>query len=342
MHHITKIAGALSLGVALAQSASAATLLSPNGTVALGVNPEGHLNTSDPYGYAINAGILGVTSIGLGDATSPGCQCEGWGVSASGESGYANVSVDGIVNLTVDSFVTDDAGAPGGSFATSKTSLTSLPGLKVTQHYAISASGQLFQNTVTIENATGGDLTDVRYVRVMDWDVPPTEFFEWVTIQGTGTTADLERSHNNGFNTANPLGGDGSLNPATEDVDFVDVGPSDHGAYFRFNFGTLADGESKTFSIFYGAADDEAAALAALGTVGAELYSLGQRNVSNPLTGANAPGNSHTTFIFGFKGVGGIIIVPPPTGVPDTGSTFALLGLAVVGLGAARRFLPRA
>lgn len=339
MHNITKIAGALSLGVALAQSASAATLISPNGTVALGVNPEGHLNTGDPYGYAINAGILGVTSIGLGDATSPGCQCEGWGVSASGVSGYANVSVNGIVNLTVDSFVTDDTGAPGGSFATSKTSLTSLPGLKVTQHYAISASGQLFENKVTIENATGGDLTNVRYVRVMDWDVPPTEFSEFVTIQGTGTTAELEESDNNGFNSANPLD---PLSPfGLTNVDFVDAGPSDHGAYFRFNFGTLADGESKTFSIFYGAADDEAAALAALGTVGAELYSLGQRN-GEVANFDGTPGNSHTTFIFGFKGVGGVIIVPPPPGVPDTGSTFALLGLAVVGLGAARRFLPRA
>ena len=315
---------AICAGVSLAQSVSAATLLNPGGTVALGVNPEGHLNTTDTYGYAINAGLLGVTSIGLGDATAPGCYCEGWGVSANGtDSGYANVSVDGIVNLTVGPFLTDDLGAGAGTFATSAVSLTSMPGLKVTQSYAASAGapGALFENKVTIENATGAALTDVKYVRVMDWDVPPTEFFEFVTIIGTATTTDLEESDNNGFSSANPLAAVGSFGLNT--VDFVDAGPFDHGAYFRFNFGGLADGETKEFSIFYGAAADEAAALAALGAVGAELYSLGQND--------HVTRDDEVTFIFGFKGVGGIIIVPPP-GVPDAGSTFGLLGMALAGL----------
>lgn len=321
---------AICAGVSLAQSVSAATLLNPSGTVALGVNPEGHLNAPDPDGFAINSSLLGVTSIGLGDATSPGCFCEGWGVSANGtDSGYANVDIDGIVNLTVDSFVTDDAGLAdglGGTFATSAVSLTSMPGLKVTQSYAASAGapGALFEDKVTIENTTGAALTDVKYVRVMDWDVPPTEFFEFVTIAGTATTTDLEESDNNGFSSADPLAAVFSFGLNT--VDFVDAGPSDHGAYFRFNFGGLADGETKEFSIFYGAAADEAAALAALGAVGAELFSLGQST-----TLAGGPNNDGTTFIFGFKGVGGIIIVPPP-GVPDAGSTFGLLGMALAGL----------
>jgi len=58
---------------------------------------------------------------------------------------------------------------------------------------------------VTIANSTASDLTDVRYVRVMDWDVPPTEFNEYVTIKGTTTTTLLELSHDDGFDTPNPL-----------------------------------------------------------------------------------------------------------------------------------------
>jgi hypothetical protein len=68
-----------------------------------------------------------------------------------------------------------------------------------------------------------------------------------------------------------------------------------------------------------------------LGTVGAELYSLGQNN--------HPAHNDEETFIFGFKGVGGVIIVPPPPGVPDAGSTAALLGSGLLGLAALRRKL---
>jgi type IV pilus assembly protein PilY1 len=90
-----------------------------------------------------------------------------------------------------------------------------------------------------------------------------------------------------------------------EDTNFTDVGPFDHGASFTFGFGALAAGATKTFSIFYGAAASEAAALAALAAVGAEgIYSFGQPS------GARIPG--FPTFIFGFGGVGAPPIVPEP------------------------------
>ncbi len=100
-------------------------------------------------------------------------------------SGYANVSSDGGAhNLTLVSF------ASGASTATSTTSLTSLPGIVVKQEYlpSTNAPDALFRDHVTITNTTGADVTDLKYVRVMDWDVPPTEFSEYVTIKGTGTT----------------------------------------------------------------------------------------------------------------------------------------------------------
>ena len=58
----------------------------------------------------------------------------------------------------------------------------------------------------------------------------------------------------------------------------VDSGPADHGALFDFNFGSVAPGAQVKFTIFYGAAANQQAAMTALGAVGAEAYSLGKPN----------------------------------------------------------------
>jgi hypothetical protein len=251
---------------------------------------------------------------------------EGWGVSVNGAfSGNADVDVGGVNNLTLDSFTST------ATTATSIVHLTSLPGITVKQEYlpATNAPDALFRDHVTITNTTGGAVTDLKYVRVMDWDVPPTEFNEFVTIRGTTTTTLLERSHDNGFNTPDPLGGDSALDPATVDVDFIDNGPRDHGAYFRFNFGGLEDGKSREFDIFYGATADEASALAAIGAEGIELFSLGQNSSTDPTVGDPA------TYIFGFTGVGGRPVIPT-AGVPEP-TSLALLGAAFIGLAGVRR-----
>jgi hypothetical protein len=188
---------------------------------------------------------------------------------------------------------------------TTATSIVRIPAeesvLRVTHFYHPSSTPNLYQADVTIENISESPV-DLRYRRVMDWDIEPTPFNEFVTING-GTAADLEFTSDNGFATANPLGGRGSLScPAN--TDFVDCGPDDHGALFDFNFGTVAPGATKDFRIFYGAAASEAEANAALAAVGAEAFSFGQPSTINGPT-LETP----NTFIFAFAGIGGAPVI---------------------------------
>jgi type IV pilus assembly protein PilY1 len=292
-------------------------LTSGNGLVTIGVTQMGSLFNGilgDPSGE----GITGIALSGVGDALTPGCLCEGWGASANGVVVRSGGN-GGNSNISLDSTATD-----GDSFFTSNVHATSLPDLVVSQHYKRSASGSLFEDVVTITNAGAGVLMDVRYTRVMDWDVPPTPFAEEVTINRAGSTA-LLFSNDQGFASPDPLSSPPQIVGGTTNTDFVDSGPADHGAFFTFAFGNLGVGESKTFSIFYGATESEAAAFAALGTVGAEVYSFGQQ-AGDPVGGT--PG----TFIFAFKGVGGVV-VPPPSAVPEPGAMAMLAGMGLSGLG---------
>ncbi|MFN7225300.1 MAG: VPLPA-CTERM sorting domain-containing protein, partial [Paracoccaceae bacterium] len=122
-----------------------------------------------------------------------------------------------------------------------------------------------------------------------------------------------------GFASSNPLSG--ALGQTSGFcgvlVDFIACGPADHGAGFDFGLADIAAGESYSFDIFYGGAANKTAALAALGAVGAELYSMGwSSSDGTDQDGLSAAGAITPTFIFAFKGVGGTIIVPPPNPNP--------------------------
>jgi hypothetical protein len=271
-----------------------------NGTIQLGVHPHGHLNAPD------GEGTVGLRFLGA-DGISPGCLCEGWGVAdaETGLTGYANQNdVTPVFNLSVQSFT---------STATTATSVvTDNPiegptSVRVTHEFKPAPeTSNLYEVTVSIENLSGGAISDLRYRRVMDWDVPPTPFNEFVTIDGAAPP-ELLFSNTNGFATANPLGSRTASTPGGAGPDFVpqeslpnapaltDSGPADHGALFDFGFGSLPAGETQTFTFYYGGAATETAALAAIDAVGADLYSFGQPNTEGG-PGAGTP----NTFIFAY------------------------------------------
>lgn len=308
-----QIALAAALSVAMG-SAMAEQVITTASGVSVGVQDMGALGV-----YDSSKGLVGIYVDGLGDGIAPGCLCEGWGASIGANVGWSGNSNGGNSNVVLESFA---------STVNSATSVVNVGGeLRVSQAYGLSASTALVQNRVTLTNLTGS-AANVRYTRVMDWDIPPTAFDEYVTIGGVGASK-LIFSGDDGFATPNPLVNPNPIVANTSNVNFVDAGPDDHGAFFTFDFGTIAAGQSVSFDIFYGAAGSEAAAMAALGTVGAEVYSLGQNSGVD-----GASNGTPATYIFGFAGVGGT----PVPAVPEP-ETYALMlgGLAVIGMMARRR-----
>lgn len=333
--------------ISAAASAQAGAIIT-NGTITMGVNDEGHLNT--PWTGA-TADPAGVGYVGLrynptgGVSTEPGCLCEGWGVAllSSGIKGGANETFGGATNLSLVSF------ASTASTATSVVNVLDGSGaaaLQVTHDYKpLATTPNLYQVAVTIKNLTGSDIAqaDLRYRRVMDWDISPTEFSEYVTIQGVPAAlgiangSNVYRTDNNGFESWDPTSffSYGQMN-----TNFTDVGPDDHGALFDFEFAALGAGQEFTFYTYYGAAGSEAEADMARRMVDGDasdvdigLYSYGQPStVNGPTLG------EPNTFIFGFGVAGGVFVDPDPDPNPTPEpASLALLGLGLAGLASTRR-----
>lgn len=270
-----------------------------NGVVQIGVNNGGHL---DRPGDGV-----GLRPLGGPDALSPGCFCEGWGVAVKslGLSGFANQAL-GTGGIEVDSFTN----TANSAVSVVKVPTIADPVLTLKHDYHPSASPNLYEVMVTITNNSPDPIDSVVYRRAMDWDIPPTEFDEFVTVQGTGSTTKLIASGDNGFMSNDQLAegvlvgpgheADYEIIPATFLSDFIDLGPTDHGAVFDLDLGSLAPGASTSFKIYYGVAPKQVTAEAALATIGAELFSLGQSNTPDgPSLG------TPWTFIWAFQGVGG-------------------------------------
>jgi len=260
-----------------------------NGTVQLGVNQFANLNVPGPAS-AGGTRVVGLRYLPTGyEVLGPGCLCEGWGVAdaaAPETAGYANEAA-GTANLTLVKF------SHSGRDATSVVRI----GDRIEVTHDIHPNGRhLYELRVTIKNIGKTPLADLRYRRVMDWDVEPTPFKEYVTVD-TGTSPAIRFASDDGFASANPLVGPSSL---LFTGNAMDSGPADHGALFDLGFEALKPGKTRKFRIYYGAAPTETDANKAIHAVKAEAYSYGQ-----PATSDGATAGKPTTFIFALRDIGG-------------------------------------
>ena len=264
-----------------------------NGLIKLGVTEQGALNIPGDKptapGDGRNETRVGLRYIfpdgrGEGEATSYGCTCEGWGVGADGEAIFFNTANENSPTSAYDNTFTSTANT---AIATLKFTSGKM---RVTHDYHPAVRTQnLYEVTVTLENTSDDTITDIPYRRVFDWDVYPTPFNECSTVQPhPSTVSALVQSSNDGFMSANPYAKFTSRPFRESDGfnNFTDLGPQDHGASFQFQFGPVDVGGSVTFNTFYGAAANEAEAKAALGAVGAEVYSIAKPR--DPATGGCA------------------------------------------------------
>lgn len=293
--------------------------------IALGVNPEAHLNTYNGN-IVRNASATGIAYYfpnfhprgrgygggrpGWYDATSPGCLCEGWGVGGYDRfnrqfHGRASVHTGRIYNVTVKNFVVDSTSIESVVWLNDR---SGNPALEVKHVFSPSrlATDYLFEAKVTITNISGSTIKDVRYNRSMDWDIHPTEFSERVTIRGAAASSrspnnpKLLYSGRNGFMTPNPFNSIWNY-WAPYNTDLERYGPQDHGFTATFKFGDLKCGESSNFIIYYGAAENRNKLIDAFSTESVPLYSLGEP--SHDFYGS-------VTYGFGFKGVSGTALAP--------------------------------
>lgn len=307
---------ALALCLTALPQLAAAQAIIDNGIVQLGINSAGNLIVPDG-GEGLGLTYLPAIADGRpGDALGPGCDCEGWGVAdmTTGDFGMAGV-VFGYENILSSALTFSGTGTAANSVGDSAVSTTNIldgsMNLVVTHSFAPSASASLYAVSVEFLNQGSGSIGNLVYRRAMDWDVPPTAFSEYVTLQGWPATA-LIGSSDDGFVSGNPnVPLDTIADDAVLNGNFSNSGPDDHGAVFDFQFGELASGETHSFEIFYGAAASEADALLALSAVGAEVYSLGK-----PGTAEGLALGTPNTFIFGFAGVGGTPVTPGAANAP--------------------------
>jgi hypothetical protein len=267
-----------------------------NGTVSLGVNPTGNLIVGTP-----STGVPGAPSTGVGlryvptdaEALAIAVPTEGWGVAAGAVAGYANRAQGAPFNMTVHSFIR--------TATTAKSVVDIGSTFRVTHEYQPTTTPNLYKVDVAIKNLSATSL-DVVYRRVMDWDIEPTPFNEFVSVRGTtGITGVPVSATNNGpYASADPR----VALPGAATGDFS-TGPTDQGATFDLSFTGLESGATKTFVLYYGAAANTSAAQAAALLVGVEVLTLARPNVGGPVFDG-----SPNTFIAAFKGLGRPVLTP--------------------------------
>jgi hypothetical protein len=258
-----------------------------NGTVELGVNPQGDLGapgTPSSGTGTTNVGVRYVPTNGEGLTTGT----EGWGV-ADAKTGVSGWVANGNTSSNIQ--VVNFTSTPTTAVSVVNVGST----LQVTQNFHPSASPDLYEVTVTVQNFTS-QAVDLRYRQVVGWSTEPTPGFDFVTFHGAANPAVLYDSDNS-LASANPLNAsDRFALVSGASGNFSNKGPANQGVLLDLKLGTLAANSSTTFTLWFGAAPDQATALAALSTVNAQVWGLGIPDTPAPTT-YGAP----NTFIVGFS-----------------------------------------
>ncbi|MFF3878411.1 DUF6055 domain-containing protein [Streptomyces sp. NPDC001978] len=258
-----------------------------------GENPSAGTKTTDLGLRLKSTNLEGVADIG--------CFCEGWGVQVTPPGGAGQWSgwSHGVQGLSPNAEVTE--------FSVTGSSVTSVVRLRgitsgdviVTHTYRPSSRPELYDVEVRIEALDPPeDVPHITYRRIVDWDVEPTPLHEYVTVKADHPNVEFASDH--GLGGPDPASGRPVL---FNQGSFTDAGPYDQGTLFDFSV-PLEDppgpdtGNVGEFHLYYGAAPNQADALAALADVGAPVYSL-----AKPSTAGNPASGEPTTFVLGYKPV---------------------------------------
>lgn len=257
-----------------------------NGIVRLGINNSGALIApplSAPFVSAGGTAGLGIRYMPTNyDATSPGTPVDGWGVADTVTSIFGTDKAGVTTNLSSISIT---------STANSAVSTVTAGGIfRVTHDYHPSSHPNVYLLVVTIQNISAAN-THVEYRRTIDWDIEPTAFSEYVTIQGATRPGVISFTDNGLTTSQNPL-----IAPMGIPGDVINRGPGDLGASVTFDLGILAPGESTVFNTYYGATGDHATADAALASLAVPIYT-----VATPSTPGNPVSGTPNTFVYGFN-----------------------------------------
>lgn len=281
------------LDVEAAASLLEARALIRGGRIGLGVNKWGDLNVPNQ-----SPSRQGTTTYGLrylptnNDFLGPGCPCDGWGIgdpSNAGSVGFADEAT-GIGGLELAGFyhtasVASSEVVAGDTFRVSH-SYTPVP-----------TRPDLYEDEITITNVGTSPVQETLYRRVADWDMEPTAFDEFVTIEASSGATKLRSSTDDGFASPDPLAPEESLGATGN---FYRFGPLDQGAQFNFDLGPLAPRGTVSLTEYIGAAPNQTVAYKDLKAIGAQAYSLGEPD----LPGAALLGAPNTA-ILAFTGIGG-------------------------------------
>ena len=238
------------------------------------------------------------------DPLAPGNPRNSWGVTASGNSAYADYQYYGTAGVTSTAY---------GSTASTATALSvTSAGVNVFQTYSF-LQPNVLKITEKITNTTAGALTGVKFQRNIDWDVSPTEFNE--NSFANPIVGNVNNSTGYGFNNPDPA-------VPYSIADFSSGGnlTSDLGGGINVTLGTIAAGGSDTITFLYGISQFGENVNGLIGNVLADgaYYWVATQSSENGAWPYGLGTNS--------------AIIAVSTGVPEP-STWAMLALGFAGLG---------